>query len=85
MGKTVIAAGARTPIAKFAGAYKGVPAVTLGATAIRAALERSGISVDQVDYVMMGQVLQAGTGQITARQAASNAVPALKCGFIGLG
>src|SRR6266704_6869757 len=67
---SVIVAGARTPIGKFAGAFKDVPAVTLGGHAIKAALERSGISGDQVDYVIMGQVLQAGAGQITARQAA---------------
>jgi acetyl-CoA C-acetyltransferase len=78
----VIVAGARTPFGKFGGAFKDVPAVTLGAHAIRAALERSGIGADQVDYVIMGQVLQAGAGQITARQAAIEAgipqeVPAL--------
>jgi acetyl-CoA C-acetyltransferase len=69
----VIVAGARTPFGKFGGAFKNVPAVTLGAHAIRAALERAGIGADQVDYVIMGQVLQAGTGQITARQAAIEA------------
>ena len=67
---SVIVAGARTPIGKFAGAFKDVPAVTLGGHAIRAALERSGIEGRDVDYVIMGQVLQAGAGQITARQAA---------------
>jgi len=66
----VILAGARTPIGKFAGAFKDVPAVTLGGHAIRAALERSGVEGKDVDYVIMGQVLQAGAGQITARQAA---------------
>jgi acetyl-CoA C-acetyltransferase len=69
----VIVAGARTPFGKFGGAFKDVPAVTLGAHAIRAALERAGIPADQVDYVIMGQVLQAGAGQITARQAAIEA------------
>jgi acetyl-CoA C-acetyltransferase len=69
----VIVAGARTPFGKFGGAFKDVPAVTLGAHAIRSALERAGIAADQVDYVIMGQVLQAGTGQITARQAAIEA------------
>ena len=58
---------------KFGGAFKDVPAVTLGDHAIRAALERSGVAPDQVDYVIMGQVLQAGTGQITACQAAIEA------------
>jgi len=67
---SVIVAGARTPIGKFAGAFKDVPAVTLGGHAIRAALERSQVDGKQVDYVIMGQVLQAGAGQITARQAA---------------
>jgi acetyl-CoA C-acetyltransferase len=71
--RSVIVAGARTPIGKFGGGFKGVPAVDLGAAAIREALVRSGISGDQVDYVIMGQVLQAGAGQITARQAAISA------------
>jgi acetyl-CoA C-acetyltransferase len=69
----VIVAGARTPFGKFGGAFKDVPAVTLGGHAIRSALERAGIQADQVDYVIMGQVLQAGAGQITARQAAIEA------------
>ena len=78
----MILAGARTPIAKFGGAFKEVPAVSLGARAIRAALERAGVEGKDVDYVIMGQVLQAGAGQITARQAAIEAgipqeVPAL--------
>jgi acetyl-CoA C-acetyltransferase len=67
---SVIVAGARTPIGKFGGAFKEVPAVTLGGHAIRAALERSRVKAEDVDYVIMGQVLQAGAGQITARQAA---------------
>jgi acetyl-CoA C-acetyltransferase len=70
---SVLVAGARTPIGKFGGAFKEVPATSLGAHAIRAALDRSGITGDQVDYVIMGQVLQAGAGQITARQAAIEA------------
>jgi acetyl-CoA C-acetyltransferase len=70
---SVIVAGARTPFGKFGGAFKDVPAVTLGAHAIRSALERSGVEPGQVDYVIMGQVLQAGAGQITARQAAIEA------------
>ena len=69
----MIVAGARTPFGKFGGAFKDVPAVTLGAHAIRSALERSGIGAENVDYVIMGQVLQAGAGQITARQAAIQA------------
>jgi acetyl-CoA C-acetyltransferase len=68
--RTVIVAGARTPIGKFGGALKDLQAVDLGGLAIRAALERSGIEGADVDYVIMGQVLQAGAGQITARQAA---------------
>jgi len=67
---SVIVAGARTPIGKFGGAFKDVPAVSLGGRAIRAALERSNVRGEDVDYVIMGQVLQAGAGQITARQAA---------------
>jgi acetyl-CoA C-acetyltransferase len=65
----VIVSSARTPIGKFGGKISNLPAVELGAHAIKAALERAGIGGDQVDYVIMGQVLQAGTGQITARQA----------------
>jgi acetyl-CoA C-acetyltransferase len=67
---SVIVAGARTPFAKFGGGYKDVPAVTLGGQAIKGALERSAVQGEDVDYVIMGQVLQAGAGQITARQAA---------------
>jgi acetyl-CoA C-acetyltransferase len=70
MGSSVIVDGARTPIGKFRGAFAEVSAVDLGAIAIRAALERSGVAADQVDYVVMGQVIRAGTGQVTARQAA---------------
>ena len=66
----MIVAGARTPFGKFGGAFKEVPAKSLGAHAIRAALERAGIQGADVDYVIMGHVLQAGAGQITARQAA---------------
>ncbi|HEY8551934.1 MAG TPA: acetyl-CoA C-acyltransferase, partial [Thermaerobacter sp.] len=73
MRETVIVDGARTPFGKFGGALKDVPAVELGAVAIRAALERSGVAADQVDYVLMGMVLQAGAGQIPARQAAVKA------------
>jgi len=67
---SVIVAGARTPIGRLLGAFADVPAVTLGAVAIKAALERAGITGEQVDYTIMGQVIGAGTGQITARQAA---------------
>ena len=67
---SVIVAGARTPMGRLLGSLKGLSAADLGGIAIKAALERSGVTPDQVDYVIMGQVLQAGTGQITARQAA---------------
>jgi acetyl-CoA C-acetyltransferase len=67
---SVIVSGARTPIGKFGGAFKDLPAVELGGHAIKAAVERAGIDGATIDYVLMGQVLQAGAGQITARQAA---------------
>jgi acetyl-CoA C-acetyltransferase len=70
---SVIVDGARTPFGKFGGAFKDIPAKSLGAYAIRAALDRSGVKGADVDYVIMGQVLQAGAGQITARQAAIEA------------
>src|SRR5687768_2955743 len=73
MPPSVIVNGARTSIGRFGGGFKDVPAAKLGAAAIRAALERSAVAPDQVDYVIMGQVLQAGAGQITARQAAIEA------------
>jgi acetyl-CoA C-acetyltransferase len=70
MPTSVLVAGARTPIGKFSGGLSTVPAVQLGGIAIRSALEKSQVSPDQVDYVIMGQVLEAGCGQIPARQAA---------------
>src|ERR1700722_411675 len=70
MGEAVIVGGARTPIGRLLGSLADFSAAELGGIAIKAALERAGISGDKVDYVIMGQVLQAGTGQITARQAA---------------
>ncbi|HVH62865.1 MAG TPA: acetyl-CoA C-acetyltransferase [Candidatus Dormibacteraeota bacterium] len=70
---SVIVAGARTPFGKFGGAFKDVPAKSLGAHAIRTALQRANVKAEEVDYVIMGQVLQAGAGQITARQAAIEA------------
>ena len=70
MPGSVIVAGARTPIGKLSGALGNFPATDLGGFAIAAALERAGVAPDEVDYVFMGQVLQAGAGQITARQAA---------------
>lgn len=73
MARSVILAGARTPIGKLSGALSGFSAAELGGFAITGALQRAGIPADKVDYVMMGHVLQAGAGQITARQAANNA------------
>src|SRR2546423_745115 len=73
MPGSVIVSAARTPIGKQAGGLAGFTAMDLGGFAIKAALERAGISGDDVDYVIMGQVLQAGQGQITARQAAVKA------------
>src|SRR6201991_4840752 len=70
---SVIVGGARTPMGKLLGNLKDFPATKLGGVAIKAALERSGIAPEQVEYVIMGQVLQAGAGQIPARQAAVNA------------
>jgi len=70
MSGSVIVAGARTPIGRLLGGLKDLSAADLGGVAIKAALQRSGVSGDQVDYVILGQVIQAGAGQITARQAA---------------
>jgi acetyl-CoA C-acetyltransferase len=71
MPGTVIVAGARTPIGKLSGGLGSFSATDLGGVAIAGALERAGIKPEQIDYVFMGQVIQAGTGQITARQAAT--------------
>ncbi len=73
MENTVILAGARTPIGKLSGALSSFSGSDLGGIAISGALDRAGLSPDMVDYVIMGQVLQAGTGQVTARQAACSA------------
>jgi acetyl-CoA C-acetyltransferase len=70
---SVITAIARTPIGRYGGAFRPLQAVDLGAAAIGAALERSGLPADQVDEVLFGHVIQAGAGQITSRQAASRA------------
>src|SRR6266568_8392978 len=82
MRDAVIAGGARTAVGRLLGSLKDFTAADLGGIVIKAALERSGISGDDVQYVIMGQVLQAGAGQIPARQAAVAAgipmtVPAL--------
>ena len=82
MPGSVIVSSARTPIGKLSGELSSFSAQELGGFAIKAALERAGVDAEQIDYVVMGQVLQAGQGQITARQAAEKAgipmtVPAL--------
>jgi acetyl-CoA C-acetyltransferase len=82
MSQSVIVAGARTPIGRLLGGLKSLSGSDLGGHAIKAALDKAGVSGDQVDYVIMGQVLQAGAGQIPARQAADKggiplSVPAL--------
>src|ERR1700727_852016 len=69
MAKTVILGAARTPIGKMGGGLSTVDATELGGVAIEAALEGSGVEPEQVDHVVMGQVLQAGQGQIPSRQA----------------
>ncbi|GAA2841252.1 acetyl-CoA C-acetyltransferase [Kribbella solani] len=68
--RSVIVAGARTPIGRLLGGLKGFTGAELGGFAIQGALRKAGVAPDQVEYVIMGQVLQAGGGQITARQAA---------------
>jgi acetyl-CoA C-acetyltransferase len=82
MPGSVIISSARTPIGKLSGALSSFSAMDLGGFAVAAALERAGVGPEQVDYVILGQVLQGGQGQITARQAAVKAgvpmtVPAL--------
>jgi len=67
---SVIVAGARTPIGRLLGGLKSQSAADLGGVAIEGALAKAGVTGEQVDYVIMGHVIQAGTGQITARQAA---------------
>jgi acetyl-CoA C-acetyltransferase len=69
MTKTVILSAARTPIGKLGGGLSSLDATELGATAVKAALERADVAPDQVDHVVMGQVIQAGQGQIPSRQA----------------
>src|SRR5512139_704535 len=79
---SVIVAGARTPMGRLLGSLKDFSGADLGGIAIKGALEKAGVAPEQVEYVIMGQVLQAGAGQIPARQAAHAAgipmtVPAL--------
>jgi acetyl-CoA C-acetyltransferase len=73
MPKTVILSSARTPVGKMGGGLASLPAVELGGIAIRAALERADVAPEAVQHVVMGQVLQAGQGQIPSRQAQINA------------
>jgi acetyl-CoA C-acetyltransferase len=73
MSKVVIVSAARTPVGAFNGALASLPAHALGTVAIKAALERAGVSAAEVDEVVLGHVLQAGAGQGPARQAAINA------------
>jgi len=73
MTGSYIVAGARTPIGKLSGALASASAADLGGWAIKAALERAGVAADEIEYVLMGQVLMAGQGQVPARQAAVNA------------
>jgi len=73
MIKSVIVTGARTPIGKLSGSLAGFSAMALGAIAIKGALKKASVSPEDVDYVFMGHVIQAGQGQITARQASVGA------------
>ncbi|MCA1982321.1 acetyl-CoA C-acetyltransferase [Nocardioides nematodiphilus] len=73
MSGTVIVAGARTPIGRLLGGLSSLSAAELGAVAIKGALEKAGVSAEQVEYVIMGQVIQAGAGQNPARTAAVGA------------
>jgi acetyl-CoA C-acetyltransferase len=77
--EAVIVGYARTPIGKFSGGLSSLTAMDLGGRAIEGALERAGVPADQVDQVVMGHVLQAGQGQITARQAARRPASAWAC------
>jgi acetyl-CoA C-acetyltransferase len=70
MTRSVIVGAVRTPVGRFGSALRSCSAVELGAVAIAGVLARAGVAPAEVDYVLMGQVLQAGAGQITARQAA---------------
>ena len=73
MPGSYLVAGARTPIGKMSGALAPLSAADLGGVAIKAALERAGVAPEDVDYVVMGQVLMAGQGQVPSRQAAVKA------------
>src|SRR4030088_3710338 len=69
MPQTVILSAARTPVGKLGGGLSSLDATELGATAIKAALERAEVAPEQIQHVVMGQVIQAGQGQIPSRQA----------------
>src|SRR4051812_50205184 len=73
MARSVIVSALRTPFGKLGGGLKDFEATTLGSIAIRAGLERAGLEPDEVEYVIMGQVLQAGGGRAPPRQAAVGA------------
>lgn len=73
MKETVILSGVRTPFGKFGGSLKNISSTDLGAIVIKEAVNRSGVLKDDIDYVLMGQVLQAGVGQIPSRQASIKA------------
>lgn len=73
MAGSYVVGGARTPIGRLSGALASMSGTDLGGVAIAGALAKAGVEPEQVDYVIMGQVLQAGAGQITARRAAVNA------------
>ena len=68
MARSVIVAAVRTPFGKLGGSLAGKQATELGAISIRAALDRAGVGNEEVEYVIMGQVLQGGAGQAPARQ-----------------
>ena len=87
MTEAVIVAAARTAIGKFGGTLAKIPAPELGAIVIKEVLRRAGVAADQVDEVILGQVLTAGSGQNPARQAAIKAglpvaVPAMRSKFV---
>ena len=73
MARAVIVSAVRTPFGRLGGGLADVPATELGSIAVRAGLERAGVAPEEVGYVVMGQVLQAGAGQAPARQAAIGA------------
>ena len=82
MTEIVIASAARTPVGAFSGAFASLPAHALGQVAIQAALARAGVKAEEVDEVILGQILTAGTGQNPARQAAMAAgIPAERTAF----